>query len=101
MNFNITLNDLMKKNKTTRPELVKYLEKKNNQVLHNWIHGINKPDYTDLVKLSKFFNVSCHYLITGEEWSGYVQNEDGVYISKDELIDLLRYKLNNAPQKKH
>lgn len=101
MKFETILNELMEKNNISRKTLKLHLNKSNNQVLYNWLNGICKPDYTDLVKLSEIFNVSCHYLITGKEWNGLTQNKDGVYISKDELIELLRIKITVMENQKN
>lgn len=33
------------------------------QTFNNWLNGQNQPDYSYLIQISKFFGVSCDYLL--------------------------------------
>jgi transcriptional regulator with XRE-family HTH domain len=62
MNFNIRLKQLRQKNKLTQGELAAILGLKPTAV-SNYESERNEPSFDKLIALSKYFDVSCDYLL--------------------------------------
>lgn len=62
MNFNIRLKQLRQKNKLTQSELADILGLKPTAV-SNYESRRNEPSFDKLIALSKYFDVSCDYLL--------------------------------------
>lgn len=61
-----TLKLLSKKQGKSQLDLAKYLGYSKGAV-NQWYSGLTEPNIETLIKISKFFNVSLDYLLTGEE----------------------------------
>jgi transcriptional regulator with XRE-family HTH domain len=62
MNFNIRLKQLRQKHKLTQSELADILNLKPTAV-SNYESRRNEPSFEKLIALSKYFDVSCDYLL--------------------------------------
>ena len=62
MNFNIRLKQLRQKHKLTQSELAEILGLKPTAV-SNYESRRNEPSFDKLISLSKYFDVSCDYLL--------------------------------------
>ncbi len=62
MNFNIRLKQLRQKHKLTQSELADILNLKPTAV-SNYESQRNEPSFEKLIALSKYFDVSCDYLL--------------------------------------
>ena len=62
MNFNIRLKQLRQKNKLTQSELAEILGLKPTAI-SNYESKRNEPSFDKLIALSKYFDVSCDYLL--------------------------------------
>jgi transcriptional regulator with XRE-family HTH domain len=62
MNFNIRLKQLRQKHKLTQSELADILNLKPTAV-SNYESRRNEPSFEKLISLSKYFDVSCDYLL--------------------------------------
>lgn len=62
MNFNVRLKQLRQKNKLTQRELADILGLKPTAI-SNYESKRNEPSFDKLVALSKYFDVSCDYLL--------------------------------------
>lgn len=62
MNFNVRLKQLRQKNKLTQSELADILGLKPTAI-SNYESKRNEPSFDKLVALSKYFDVSCDYLL--------------------------------------
>lgn len=62
MNFNIRLKQLRQKNKLTQSELANILSLKPTAI-SNYESNRNEPSFEKLIALSKYFDVSCDYLL--------------------------------------
>ncbi len=62
MNFNVRLKQLRQKNKLTQSELADILGLKPTAI-SNYESKRNEPSFDKLIALSKYFDVSCDYLL--------------------------------------
>lgn len=62
MNFNVRLKQLRQKNKLTQSELADILGLKPTAI-SNYESQRNEPSFEKLIALSKYFDVSCDYLL--------------------------------------
>lgn len=62
MNFNARLKQLRQKNKLTQSELAQILGLKPTAI-SNYESNRNEPSFEKLISLSKYFDVSCDYLL--------------------------------------
>lgn len=62
MNFNVRLKQLRQKNKLTQSELADILGLKPTAI-SNYESQRNEPSFDKLIALSKYFDVSCDYLL--------------------------------------
>lgn len=62
MNFNVRLRQLRQKNKLTQSELADILGLKPTAI-SNYESQRNEPSFDKLIALSKYFDVSCDYLL--------------------------------------
>ncbi|MBR4725754.1 MAG: helix-turn-helix domain-containing protein [Lachnospiraceae bacterium] len=62
MNFNVRLKQLRQKNKLTQSELAEILGLKPTAI-SNYESKRNEPSFDKLIALSKYFDVSCDYLL--------------------------------------
>ncbi len=62
MNFNVRLRQLRQKNKLTQSELADILGLKPTAI-SNYESQRNEPSFDKLISLSKYFDVSCDYLL--------------------------------------
>lgn len=62
MNFNVRLRQLRQKNKLTQGELAAYLGLKPTAI-SNYESERNEPSFDKLIALSKYFDVTCDYLL--------------------------------------
>lgn len=62
MNFNVRLKQLRQKNKLTQSELADILTLKPTAI-SNYESKRNEPSFDKLIALSKYFDVSCDYLL--------------------------------------
>lgn len=62
MNFNVRLKQLRQKNKLTQSELADILCLKPTAI-SNYESNRNEPSFEKLIALSKYFDVSCDYLL--------------------------------------
>lgn len=62
MDFNVRLKQLRQKNKLTQGELAKILGLKPTAI-SNYESKRNEPSFDKLIALSKYFDVSCDYLL--------------------------------------
>lgn len=62
MNFNVRLKHLRQKNKLTQGELAEILGLKSTAI-SNYESERNEPSFDKLIALSKYFDVSCDYLL--------------------------------------
>lgn len=62
MDFNVRLKQLRQKNKLTQSDLANILELKPTAI-SNYESKRNEPSFTKLIALSKYFDVSCDYLL--------------------------------------
>lgn len=62
MNFNVRLKQLRQKNKLTQGELADVLGLKPTAI-SNYESQRNEPSFDKLIALSKYFDVSCDYLL--------------------------------------
>lgn len=62
MNFNVRLKQLRQKNKLTQGELADILSLKPTAI-SNYESKRNEPSFDKLIALSKYFDVSCDYLL--------------------------------------
>jgi len=62
MNFNVRLKQLRQKNKLTQGELANILGLKPTAI-SNYESERNEPSFDKLIALSKYFDVSCDYLL--------------------------------------
>jgi len=62
MNFNVRLKQLRQKNKLTQSELAAILGLKPTAI-SNYESKRNEPSFDKLIALSKYFDVSCDYLL--------------------------------------
>ncbi|MDD3173081.1 MAG: helix-turn-helix transcriptional regulator [Herbinix sp.] len=62
MNFNVRLRQLRQKNNLTQGELAKILGLKPTAI-SNYESERNEPSFDKLIALSKYFDVSCDYLL--------------------------------------
>ena len=62
MNFNVRLKQLRQKNKLTQSELADILGIKPTAI-SNYESKRNEPSFDKLIALSKYFDVSCDYLL--------------------------------------
>lgn len=88
MQFNTRLKSLRQKNRLTQEELANILDLKPTAI-SNYESGRNEPCFHRLVALSKYFDVTCDYLLGITE--NYTPNP-GEIIDKDmvECFDLYR-----------
>lgn len=73
MNFSATLKELRESKNITQEELASYL-KVSRPTIAGYETKNRQPDYEKLLKLSKFFNVTVDYLLTGSDETA--QNPD-------------------------
>lgn len=78
-----TLRDLSRKQKKSQLQLANYLGYSKGAV-SQWYNGLTEPNVETLVRISKFFNVSLNYLLTGEEI-----NDDCIVIKKSKYNKIL------------
>ena len=62
MNFNVRLKQIRQKNNLTQSELAKVLGLKPTAI-SNYESERNEPSFDKLIALSKYFDVSCDYLL--------------------------------------
>lgn len=62
MDFSARLKQLRQKNRLTQSELAKILELKPTAI-SNYESNRNEPSFSKLISLSKYFDVSCDYLL--------------------------------------
>lgn len=62
MNFNVRLKQMRQKNKLTQSELADILSLKPTAI-SNYESKRNEPSFDKLIALSKYFDVSCDYLL--------------------------------------
>jgi len=76
------LKELQKKTHKTREVVAKEIGiKKSNY--DNYLNGRNKPKLDDLIKISKYFNVSLDYLLE-------IKIEDTITEKQKQLIDIIK-----------
>ncbi|MDF2944312.1 MAG: transcriptional regulator, family [Herbinix sp.] len=103
MNFNARLKQLRQKNKLTQGELADILGLKPTAI-SNYESERNEPSFDKLIALSKYFDVSCDYLLGITDSylpvGGEVLDKDIVdffdlyqQLSKESAIDIKNYAL--------
>ena len=103
MNFNVRLKQLRQKNKLTQSELADILGLKPTAI-SNYESKRNEPSFDKLIALSKYFDVSCDYLLGLSEAylpiGGEVLDKDIVDFFNDyqklngESVELLHQYIN-------
>lgn len=101
MNFNVRLKQLRQKNKLTQGELADILGLKPTAI-SNYESKRNEPSFDKLISLSKYFDVSCDYLLGVTDSylpvGGEVLDKDIVeffdlyqQLSSDNVIEIKKY----------
>ncbi len=73
--FSDKLNELRKTHKISQSQLARIFKLTAGTVC-NWEAGRRHPDFTMLLKISDYFNVSTDYLLGKTEWNHIPGNED-------------------------
>ena len=54
----------------------------------DWRNGKTKPTVSDIIRISQYFNVSCDYLLTGEDRNSNLTDDEQELISFYRKLDL-------------
>ncbi|MHB1154038.1 MAG: helix-turn-helix domain-containing protein [Eubacteriales bacterium] len=81
--FSDKLNELRKTHKISQSQLARIFKLTAGTVC-NWEAGRRHPDFTMLLKISDYFNVSTDYLLGKTEWNN-IPGDEGIDINKSQF----------------